>query len=334
MSRNRYNSAPDHGQSIAYRVLRYAILNVVSAPLSLTVSAAEAGRRLDHLLVDRLPQYSRARLQSWAKEGRVLVNGQAAKPSLVLRGGEELLVSPADLPPLKAEAEDLPLTILYEDADVIAIDKPAGMVVHAGAGVHQGTLVNALLHRFGQLSAVGGDERPGIVHRLDRYTSGVLLVARNDQAHRYLAAQFSGRTVRKTYLTMVQGHLAQQHGVIDKPIARDPVHRTRMTAKLARGRSAHTEYDVEKTFRCCSFLRVRIGTGRTHQIRVHLASIGHPVVGDVLYGAARQLDTLPPLSHYFLHAHEIEFQRPSDGAQLRITSPLAPELQRWMEQLQ
>lgn len=304
-----------------------------SSAIQFTIAVAGAGKRLDHILAEQLPQYSRARLQGWAKEGRVLVNGLVAKPSLTVKGGEVVTVEPADLPPLKAAAEDLPLAILYADEDVLAIDKPAGMVVHAGAGVHQGTLVNALLHHFGTLSQVGGEERPGIVHRLDRYTSGVLLVARNDQAHRALAAQFAGREVSKIYLTMVQGRLKQRQGKIDKPIARDPVHRTRMTAQLPQGRVAHTSYEVLQEYPLCSFLRVRIGTGRTHQIRVHLASIGHPVVGDTLYGAAERLSGLPELHRYFLHAHEITFRRPADGETVTVRSPLPPDLAFWMADL-
>ena len=214
-----------------------------------TADRAEAGRRLDHVLHERVPQYSRSRIQQWIRDGRVLVNGTAARASYTVRGGEAIQVEPAEPPPLRAEPEEIPLTILYEDDDVVAVDKPAGMVVHAGAGVHSGTLVNALLHRFGALSAVGGEMRPGIVHRLDRYTSGVILVAKNDTAHRKLAAQFSGRRVEKVYLALVHGAVKQESGVIDKPVARDPVHRTRMTARLREGRAAHTEYRVTARLR-------------------------------------------------------------------------------------
>ena len=177
-----------------------------------TVEAASAGKRLDHFLQQQLPGYSRARLQAWIKEGRVLVNGAPAKASHLLRGGEGIEVSPADAPPLQAAAEDLPVEILYEDAAVIAVNKPAGLVVHAGAGAHSGTLVNRLVHHFQSLSQVGGDLRPGIVHRLDKGTSGVLLVARTDAAHRNLAAQFAARTVEKTYLALVQGRVRDGFG--------------------------------------------------------------------------------------------------------------------------
>src|SRR6185312_5251862 len=179
--------------------------------------AGDRGKRLDSLLRERLPEYSRARLQTWIREGRVTVDGQALRASWLVRGGESISVEPAELPPLRAVAEDIPLTVLYEDEAVIAIDKPAGMVVHAGAGIHSGTLVNALLHRFNSLSSAGGDLRPGIVHRLDRFTSGALLVARTDAAHRDLAAQFAARQVRKTYLALVEGRL-EGKGRITSPI--------------------------------------------------------------------------------------------------------------------
>ena len=209
--------------------------------IQLDASSIDAGKRLDQFLHDRLPQFSRSRLQSWVNQGLVQVNGAISKPSHLLKGSETIQVTPADLAPLRAEPEDLPLEVLYQDDDLIAVNKPAGMVVHAGAGRHSGTLVNALLHRFGKLSNVGGDLRPGIVHRLDRLTSGVILVAKTDAAHRNLAAQFSGRTVEKIYLALVHGNLKTDRGEITTPIARDPVRRVRMTAKSATGRPAITD---------------------------------------------------------------------------------------------
>ena len=296
--------------------------------IHLRASAADASQRLDSYLHERLPEFSRARLQEWIKAGRVRVNGAPAKRSYLLRGSENVDVDPAELPTLRAEPEDLPLDVLYEDAAVIAIDKPAGMVVHSGAGVHSGTLVNAVLHRFGKLSGVAGDLRPGIVHRLDRFTSGVILVARTDAAHRDLAAQFSSRTVEKTYLALVHGRVKAERGSIATPIARDPARRTRMTAKLARGRAASTEYRVLKRFEKLTLLEVKIGTGRTHQIRVHLASIKHPVVGDKLYGAPAG-----PMGRFFLHAHKISFKTPTSGDPVTVTAPLAPELEEFLKTL-
>jgi len=296
----------------------------------LTTGPADAGKRLDHVLHERLPEFSRSRLQDWIRSGRVLVNGARERASHLVRAGEIIDVEPAEALPLRAAPEAIPLTVLYEDEDVVAIDKPAGMVVHAGAGVHSGTLVNALLHRFGALSGVAGEFRPGIVHRLDRYTSGVLLVARNDSAHRNLAAQFSGRQVEKVYLALVHGTVTPDRGRIERPISRDPVRRTRMTARLASGRAAWSEYRVLRRFERFTLLEVRIGTGRTHQIRVHLSSIGHPVAGDTLYGAPSGIEGRPPLGRYFLHAHRIGFRRPSTGEEIVVESPLPPELTGWM----
>jgi 23S rRNA pseudouridine1911/1915/1917 synthase len=278
-------------------------------------------KRLDHYLQERWPQYSRSRLQSWIKQGRVLVDGTAAKASHLLRGGEKIEVTPVGLPPLKATPEDLPVDILYEDAAVIAVNKPAGLVVHAGAGQRDGTLVNRLVHRFQALSQLGGEMRPGIVHRLDKDTSGVLLVARTDAAHRALAAQFAGRTVEKIYVALVHGQVRADSGRITKPIARDPVRRTRMTARLASGREALTDYRVLRRFDKFTLLEVRIGTGRTHQIRVHLASIGHPVVGDGTYGAKNDLPRL------MLHARRIGFVSPATGERVSVEAPLPPELE-------
>ena len=290
------------------------------------------------MLHERLPEFSRSRIQDWIRAGRVLVRGSAphGKPmraSYLVRAGDAIDVDPAEAPPLDATPEAIPLAVLYEDADVVAIDKPAGMTVHAGAGVHSGTLVNALLHRFAELSGVGGALRPGIVHRLDRFTSGVLLVAKNDAAHRQLAAQFSGRQVEKVYLALVHGRVKLESGRIERPIARDPRHRTRMTARRAEGRAAWSEYRVLRRFEGFTLLEVRIGTGRTHQIRVHLSSIGHPVVGDTLYGAPAKIEGLPLLGRFFLHAHRIRFEQPSTREEVTVVSPLARELEEWIQGL-
>jgi 23S rRNA pseudouridine1911/1915/1917 synthase len=267
-------------------------------------------------------------LQAWIKEARVLVAGAPARASYLLRGLETVSLEPAERAPLRAEAEELPLEILYEDQDVVVVNKAAGVVVHAGAGHSRGTLVNALLHHFGTLSAINGDLRPGIVHRLDRETSGVLVVARTDRAHQSLARQFHDREVEKSYLALVHGRLKQPEGRITSPIARDPVRRTRMTTKLVNGRSALTEYRVLEEFEQMSYLAVRIGTGRTHQIRVHLASLHRPIVGDRLYGAPAST-----LGRFFLHAHRLRFRSPSRDEWIAIESPLPADLAGFLQSL-
>ena len=268
-------------------------------PMTITVAPESAGQRLDQFLAAQLPDSSRSRVQQLIAEEKALVGDAPAKPSLKLRGGEQItILGDPVLPPLRAIAEDIPLDVIYEDADLAVVNKPAGMMVHAGAGAtdderNRGTLVNALLHRFGALSEVGGELRPGIVHRLDKETSGLIVVAKNDVAHRKLAAQFSGRKVKKQYIALVHGWPAKDRGTINTAISRDVVRRTRMTTKGRDGRTAVTHYEVrrriESPYGKFALVDVRIETGRTHQIRVHMSSIGHPVVGDALYGAPREL---------------------------------------------
>ncbi len=278
-----------------------------------------------------MPEYSRARIQSWIEEGRARVAGETRKASCKLRAGDVVEVEPRELTPLKAVAEEIPLEILYEDAAVIAVNKPAGLVVHAGAGRSSGTLVNALLHNFGTLSAVGGGLRPGIVHRIDKGTSGVLLVARTDAAHRDLAAQFSARQVEKTYLALVEGSLRGESGEITAPITRDPVRRTRMTAKAGHGRTAQTWWRVLERLNGFTLLEVKIGTGRTHQIRVHLASIGHPIACDALYGAAAKPPGRNALGRPWLHAWRIRFRSPASGEPVTVEAAVPPELVAWKD---
>lgn len=292
------------------------------------------GQRLDQFLCERLTEFSRSRIQLWIEEGRVRVNGRPAKAGYRLREGDAVEAEPAPPPPLKAAAEAIPLTVLYEDEDLVAVDKPAGMVVHAGAGVHDGTLVNALLHRYGgMLSQGSAEERPGIVHRLDRFTSGVILAARNDAAHQSLAAQFADRTVEKEYLALAHGRLKGDEGRIEKPVGRDSVQRARMSVRSKTGRAALTDWTVLRRFDAYTFLSLRIGTGRTHQIRVHLASIGHPVVGDRLYGAPQNLPGMPAPGRYFLHSHRIVFTQPRSGERIEVVSPLTPDIAAWMDLL-
>ncbi len=299
-----------------------------------SVDAAGAGQRLDRFVSAQYPEDTRARIQQWIEAGCVHVNGRAGKSSLRLREGDAVAVKPAARPSLKAEPEAIPLVLLYEDDDVVVIDKPAGMVVHSGAGVTGGTLVNALLHRFQTLSSSPDGERPGIVHRLDRFTSGVILAARNDRAHQSLALQFLERRVEKIYLALVHGQFAQREGTIRKPITRDPGNRARMTARLREGRAAITDWKVLREFRGYTLLEVRIGTGRTHQIRVHLSSAGHPVVGDRLYGAPHAPPGLPPPERYFLHAHRIAFAQPATGERIVVESPLTEDIVAWMNLLE
>lgn len=297
--------------------------------IQLQVGPEESGSRLDHYLQSHLPQFSRSRLQEWVKSGRVLVNGRTGKPSQVLRGTEAISVEPADPEPLNAFAEDLPVEVLYEDAAVVVVNKPAGMVVHLGAGHRSGTLVNALLHRFGALSAGSAAERPGIVHRLDRETSGALVVARTDAAHRSLARQFAGREVQKTYLALAHRLVRAEQGRINTPIERDPIHRTRMTTKTGHGRAALTEYKVIRRYAAHTYLSVALHTGRTHQIRVHLSSIGHPIVGDRLYGAPAD----EKLGRFFLHAARLRFVSPATDSAVEVEAPLAKELENYLRGL-
>lgn len=289
------------------------------------------GQRLDHYLAANLPAASRTRIQELIRGGHVSVNGaQAARPSVRLRGGETVAVEVVERPPLEAVPEPIPLSVLYEDEDLVAIDKPAGMVVHVGAGVPRGTLVNALLHHFRRLSSVGGPLRPGIVHRLDKATSGVLLVAKNDESHRHLAAQFSRRQVEKSYLALVHGRLPRGHDVIRLRVARDRVRRTRMTTRRREGRAAETEYQVLKSSSGFTLVEALLHTGRTHQVRVHFSSLGHPVVGDTLYGAPRVLRwdnrSCQTLNRNFLHARRICFRHPRSGEPVEVNAPVPGEL--------
>ncbi len=322
-------------------------------PISLAVPTNSKGTRLDQFLASEIPDVSRARVQQLIAEGKVLVNGKTEKASLKLRGGEAVqLLAPPHPPPLRAIAEDIPLDVVYEDDDLAVINKPAGMMVHAGAGDteaarNHGTLVNALLHRFGNLSNVGGELRPGIVHRLDRETSGLIVVAKNDGCHRKLAQQFAQRRAKKTYIALVHGWPKQDRGTIQSPISRDPLRRTRMTTRGHGGRTAVTHYSlqrrIESPYGKFALLELKIETGRTHQIRVHLSSIGHPVVGDALYGAPREIrppirsgKTAEPLSlaRNFLHSAALEIDHPRSGDRLALSRPLPAELTEFLEKLQ
>jgi 23S rRNA pseudouridine1911/1915/1917 synthase len=315
-------------------------------PITIYVRPEDAGRRLDQFLTAQLPETSRARVQQLIEQQKVLVNEVAAKASSRLRGGERIAVlGEVQAPPLRAIAEEIPLDIVYEDDDLAVINKPSGMMVHAGAGAtdaerNRGTLVNALLHRFGKLSGLGGELRPGIVHRLDKATSGLIVVAKNDETHRRLAAEFVRRRIKKTYVALVHGWLKQERGTVSSSISRDRVRRTRMTTRRSGGREAITHYKVQRRidspFGKFTLMDLQIDTGRTHQIRVHLASLGHPVVGDTLYGAPRELqgkDRRASLPRNFLHAAALQFQHPRTGLALSFSRPLPEELERFLQQI-
>jgi 23S rRNA pseudouridine1911/1915/1917 synthase len=316
-------------------------------PLLISATAQDAGKRLDQFLVAHIPETSRARVQQLITQQLVLVDDSVARASLRLRGGERVAVlGSAAQPPLRAMAEDIPLDIVFEDAELAVVNKAAGMTVHAGAGAteeerNRGTLVNALLHHFGQLSSVGGELRPGIVHRLDKATSGLLVVAKSDEAHRRLASQFVQRKVKKKYIALVHGWMKQDHGTISSSISRDRVRRTRMTTLRSGGREAITHYAVQRKldsqYGKFTLLEVQIDTGRTHQIRVHLASLRHPVVGDALYGAPRELGSKQTvrlsLPRNFLHAAMLQFQHPRTGEPLSFSAPLPAELAAFLQGL-
>ncbi len=322
-------------------------------PVLIGAGPDDAGQRLDQFLASHL-DVSRARVQQLISQEKVLVNDEPAKASLKLRGGERISVlGSAERPPLRAIAEEIPLDIVYEDDDLAIINKPAGMMVHAGAGAtgpdgedqrNRGTLVNALLHHFATLSAVGGEMRPGIVHRLDKETSGLIIVAKNDEAHRRMAAQFARREVKKTYIALVHGWPKKDHGTITASISRDRLRRMRMTTRGTGGRDAVSHYTVvrrlESAFGKFTLVEVKIDTGRTHQIRVHMASLGHAVVGDALYGAPREMRARRgratdeggaiSLSRNFLHAAQLELIHPRTGEKIALKSPLPPELQAFL----
>lgn len=306
--------------------------------VTLQVSEEDAGRRLDQFVTAQLAGVSRAFVQRLVREGYVRVGGASARPSTPVRPGqivEVLLPPPA---PATPQPEPVPLDIVYEDADLLVVNKPAGMVVHPAAGHAQGTLVNALLYYVRDLSGIGGELRPGIVHRLDRGTSGLLLVAKHDAAHTDLARQFRDREVEKEYIALVWG-LVHAGRRIEEPIGRDPVQRQKMTTRRARrARAAVTRVTRAEHFRGVSLISVAIMTGRTHQIRVHLSAIGHPVVGDPTYGGLRRqlpahLRVLGRLERPFLHAARLRFTHPRDGRPIEVTCPLPPDLAAIVDEL-
>ena len=305
------------------------------------VREEESGTRLDRVVAAACPELSRTRVQELIAEGLALLNGKAVKGSHKVRVGDVIEVVAQERPALRAAAENIPLDVLYEDEDVLAVNKPAGMSVHAGAGTSHGTLVNALLGRGQGLSQGGDALRPGIVHRLDKETSGIVLVAKNDSAHAKLSEAFRARIIRKIYVALVQGELKEERGRIELAIARDPKRRTRMTARraelLANARAARTDWRALCRIDATTLLEVQLHTGRTHQIRVHFAALRHPVVGDTLYGAGPELRVgkakLPALGRNFLHAAKVAFAQPRTGQAIELTAPLPQELRAYLARL-
>jgi 23S rRNA pseudouridine1911/1915/1917 synthase len=299
--------------------------------LSLEVSTESSGMRLDKFLAGEVPNQSRSQIQRLIEEGHVLLaRVKVVKANTAVQVGDVITIDVPTPAPATPEAEDLPIDILFDDEDIVVVNKPAGMVVHPGAGHAAGTLVNALLHHVDGLSGIGGEVRPGIVHRLDKGTSGVMVVAKNDAAHQELARQFHDREVEKEYVALVWG-LVQQRKRIDLPIGRDPVHREKISTRARRSRAAVTRVTWARHLPGVSLLRVAIATGRTHQIRVHLSAIGHPIVGDALYGGLRrhvrgELRPVLRLTRPFLHAERLAFTHPRTGERLQFSAALPDDL--------
>jgi 23S rRNA pseudouridine1911/1915/1917 synthase len=301
-----------------------------AARQGLLVSPEEAGVRIDRYLTSVLAGHSRSQIQRLINDGRVTIDGHPVRPNRAVRAGETVLVEIPEPVSPAPEPEAVDLDIVYQDADILVVNKPPGMVVHPAAGHAQGTLVNALLHHVKDLSGIGGELRPGIVHRLDRGTSGLMVVAKNDHAHHELARQFHDREVEKEYIALVWGvvHAGRR---IDLPIGRDPVDRKKMSARARRARSAATRVTKALHMPGVSLIHVAISTGRTHQIRVHLSAIGHPIVGDGVYGGLRRrvpgdLRPVLALDRPFLHAGRLVFHHPADGRKMSFEAPLPDDL--------
>ena len=291
-------------------------------PILLRTSEESAGERLDACLARMAGGVTRSAAARAIAEGRVLVNGRAAGKSLKLSGGEQIEFTPEEPAPISAAPQDIPLDVVYEDGDVIVVNKPSGLVVHPAPGHPDGTLVNALLHHCGSsLSGVGGTLRPGIVHRIDRDTSGLIIAAKNDMAHQSLAAQLADHTLARTYECIVTGNLREDSGTVDAPIARDSRDRKRM-AVVSGGRRAVTHWEVIARYPGYTHIRCQLETGRTHQIRVHMAYLGHPILGDTVYGAKKPV---PGLTGQCLHAVALRFLHPRTGEAVSLSCPLPEE---------
>ena len=307
-------------------------------PLRLVVPAAGAGVRLDRFLAGVTAIGTRSQAKQLIDGGCVAVDGQRAKAARVLRAGERIAVEIPPPAPHRIEPEAIALTVLHEDPDLLVIDKPPGMVVHPAPGARSGTVVNAVLGRFGSLAGVGAADRPGIVHRLDKDTSGVLLIARTASALEALARQFRSRTLEKRYLAVVRGRVARAEGLIDRPIGRHPVERKRMSVRTRRGRAAVTRYRVLERFPWATYLELRPETGRTHQLRVHLAALGHPIVGDAVYGSQRRISRGTPLavtsfSRQALHAARLRFAHPRTGGEMTVEAAVPADFEALLNAL-
>jgi len=295
------------------------------------VGAEEAGQRIDKLLADALEDVSRSQLQDWIRDGHVLVNGAAVKPNYKTSEGDDIVVRPPEPAPTELVPENIPLDVAYEDGDVIVVNKPRGMVVHPAVGHPSGTLVNALMYHCKDLSGINGEIRPGIVHRIDKDTSGLLMAAKNDAAHASLAAQLKEHSVTRRYIAIVHGVMEHDQGTIDAPIGRDPQDRKLFTVTEKGARRAVTHFVVMERFADYTVLELLLETGRTHQIRVHMKFIGHPIVGDPVYGRSRSRTMSVP--GQALHAAVLGFTHPRTGERLTFEAPLPDEMQQLIEQL-
>ena len=299
-------------------------------PILLQTSEADAGTRLDACLASAIEDLTRSAAAKAVEDGRVLVNGKAPNKSYKLTGHEQIEFTPEEPAPIDAVPQDIPLDVVYEDDDVIVVNKPSGLVVHPAPGHPDGTLVNALLYHCGDsLSGVGGALRPGIVHRIDRDTSGLIIAAKNDAAHQYLSAQLADHTLARTYECIVVGKLREDRGTVDAPIARHPTDRKRM-AVVAGGREAVTHWEVIARYPGYTHVRCRLETGRTHQIRVHMAYIGHPILGDTVYGAKKEV---PGLTGQCLHAVGLRFLHPRTHEVMELSCPLPDEFTRMLQKI-
>ena len=299
-------------------------------PILLRASEESKNQRLDAFLASSLDGLTRSQATRLIESGEVAVNGRAVSKSYKLAGGEDIAVTLPEPEPVEAVPQDIPLDVVYEDADVIVVNKPSGMVVHPAPGHPDGTLVNALLyHCAGTLSGIGGALRPGIVHRIDRDTSGLIIAAKNDAAHQCLSAQLADHTLARTYECIVVGKLREDRGTVDAPIARHPTDRKRM-AVVAGGREAVTHWEVIARYPGYTHVRCRLETGRTHQIRVHMAYIGHPILGDTVYGAKKEV---PGLTGQCLHAVGLRFLHPRTHEVVELSCPLPEEFTRMLQKI-